>query len=134
MHAWLFATAFVLYTGDYVIAGVLPELTNDLGVTEGQTGQLVAVSSLTVALAAPIATVVLAHASRRRLFGFALLVFIFTKSAAAVAPSFAVLMILRVVAAMALSPGKRWHSTPPGPTSASLWEPRSAVLPYPGSG
>ena len=134
MHTWLFATAFVLYTDDHVIAGVLPELTNDLGVAEGQAGQLVAVFSLMVALAAPIATVVLAHASRRRLFGFALLVFIFTNSAATVVPSFAALMIQRAVAAMALSAGKRWHSTPPAPTSASLWEPRSAMLPYPGSG
>src|SRR5699024_12617721 len=106
MHTWLFATAFVLYTDDHVIAGVLPELTNDLGVAEGQAGQLVAVFSLMVALAAPIATVVLAHASRRRLFGFALLVFIFTNSAATVGPSFAALMILRACAAMAVLRGE----------------------------
>lgn len=104
MHGWQFvllATAFVLHTDDYVTAGVLPALANALGVAEGQAGQLVTVFSLTVALAAPVAAVVLAHASRRRLFGFALLVFIFANSAATVAPSFAALLLLRVVAAMA---------------------------------
>lgn len=42
MPGWLFgllAAAFVLYTDDYVIAGILPELAGELGVTEGQAGQ-----------------------------------------------------------------------------------------------
>lgn len=45
MHAWLFALfamALMLYTDDYVIAGVLPELANDLDVADGQAGLLVA--------------------------------------------------------------------------------------------
>lgn len=76
MSAWLFtllAAAFVLYTDDYVIAGILPELAADLGVAEGQAGQLVTVFSLTVAIAAPVAAVVLAAVPRRRLFTTALL-------------------------------------------------------------
>ncbi|MBD8021427.1 MFS transporter [Brevibacterium sp. Re57] len=104
MPAWLFAllaAAFVLYTDDYVIAGILPELAGDLGVSEGQAGQLVTVFSLTVALAAPIAAVVLASAERRRLFSLALLVFIAANVAAAMTPSFAILIVLRIVAALA---------------------------------
>ncbi len=104
MPAWLFAllaAAFVLYTDDYVIAGILPELAGDLGVSEGQAGQLVTVFSLTVALAAPIAAVLLARAERRRLFSFALLVFIAANAVAAITPSFTILMVLRVVAALA---------------------------------
>ncbi|MBA0053672.1 MFS transporter [Streptomyces sp. AJS327] len=104
MHAWLFAllaAAFVLYTDDYVIAGILPELANDLGVTEGEAGQLVTVFSVTVALAAPVAAVALARAPRRHLFAVALLVFVAANAAAASTPSFAVLMVLRIVAAFA---------------------------------
>ena len=45
MPAWLFtllAAAFVLYTDDYVIAGILPELAADLGVAApGITAQFV---------------------------------------------------------------------------------------------
>lgn len=103
MPAWLFtllAAAFVFYTDDYVIAGILPELAADLGVTEGQAGQLVTMFSLTVALTAPVAAVVLAAVPRRRLFTTALLVFIAANLAAAATDSFAVLTVLRVAAAL----------------------------------
>lgn len=103
MPAWLFtllAAAFVLYTDDYVIAGILPELAADLGVTEGQAGQLVTMFSLTVALTAPVAAVVLAAVSRRRLFTTALPVFMAANLAAAATDSFAVLTALRVAAAL----------------------------------
>lgn len=104
MPAWLFAllaAAFVLYTDDYVIAGILPELASDLAVSEGQAGQLVTVFSVTVAVVAPIAAVALARIPRRWLFTVALLVFIAANIAAAATPSFAVLMLLRVAAALA---------------------------------
>ncbi len=60
MPRWLFAllvAALVFYTDDYIIAGILPELADDLGVSEAQAGQLVTVFSLTVAVSAPVAAV-----------------------------------------------------------------------------
>ncbi|GAA1071461.1 MFS transporter [Nocardiopsis composta] len=102
MPIWLFvllAAGFVLYTDDYVIAGILPELAQELGVTEAQAGQLITVFSLTVALAAPVAAVAFARVPRRWLFTGALLVFIAANLAAAFVPSFAVLMALRIIAA-----------------------------------
>lgn len=63
----LLVAALVLYTDDYVIAGILPELADGLGITVGRAGQLVTVFSLTVALSAPVAAVVLAAVPRRRL-------------------------------------------------------------------
>ncbi|MEV0761806.1 MFS transporter [Nocardia sp. NPDC050435] len=104
MPAWLFALfagAFVLYTDDYVIAGVLPEIAREFGVGEARAGQLVTVFSVTVALAAPVAGIALARVSRRLLFGVALLIFIGANLAAAVADSFTMLLILRVLAALA---------------------------------
>lgn len=41
----LLATGFVLYTDDYVIAGILPELAADLGISESYAGQLQTLSS-----------------------------------------------------------------------------------------
>ncbi|MEV5975993.1 MFS transporter [Streptomyces sp. NPDC052114] len=104
MPAWLFAllaAAFVFYTDDYVIAGVLPEIARDLDVSEARAGQLVTVFSLTVALAAPIAGVALARVSRRRLFTVSFTVFVAANLAAATASGFGVLIALRVVAALA---------------------------------
>ncbi|WP_408990833.1 MFS transporter [Streptomyces sp. 1268] len=104
MPAWLFAllaAAFVFYTDDYVIAGVLPEIARDLGVSEAQAGQLVTVFSLTVALAAPIAGVTLARVSRRHLFTASFAVFVAANLMAATAEGFGFLMALRVMAALA---------------------------------
>lgn len=91
---------FVFYTDDYVIAGILPELAADLGVSHGQAGQLVTVFSLTVAFAAPIAAVALANVQRRTLFICALLVFIAANIAASTTNSFVVLTLLRITAAL----------------------------------
>ncbi|MGW2228601.1 MFS transporter [Streptomyces formicae] len=104
MPAWLFAllaAAFVLYTDDYVIAGVLPEIARDLNVSEAQAGQLVTVFSLTVALVAPIAAVALARVSRRRLFTASFVLFIVANLLAASTTGFGLLVVLRVVAALA---------------------------------
>ena len=104
MPPWLIvllAVSFVLYTDDYVIAGILPEIATDLGVTEGQAGQLVTAFSATVAVAAPVAAVALARVPPRRLFLVALIIFAGANLGAVVASSFGVLMVLRVVAAAA---------------------------------
>lgn len=104
MPVWLFAllfAAFVFYTDDYVIAGVLPEIAADLGVGEGTAGQLVTVFSVTVAIAAPVASVVVARLSRTVVFGIALTVFVAANAAAAVGSSFELLLALRVLAALA---------------------------------
>ncbi|MFB7918446.1 MFS transporter [Streptomyces sp. NPDC056061] len=104
MPAWLFAllaAAFVLYTDDYVIAGVLPEIARDLDVSEAHAGQLVTVFSLTVAVAAPIAGVTLARVSRRYLFTGTFVVFVAANLVAATTTSFGLLVALRIVAALA---------------------------------
>lgn len=104
MPVWLFAllgAAFVFYTDDYVIAGVLPEIARDLDVSEARAGQLVTVFSLTVALAAPVAGVALARVSRRRLFAVSFTVFVAANLAASMTPGFGTLVALRIVAALA---------------------------------
>lgn len=91
MPAWLFAllaTGFVLYTDDYVIAGILPELAADLGVSESHAGQLITAFSLTVAIVAPLAAVVLAKVPRRRLFTVGLCLFILANGLAVIVPSY----------------------------------------------
>ncbi|MFI6498521.1 MFS transporter [Nonomuraea typhae] len=104
MPAWLFAlmfTTFTFATDDYVIAGVLPAIAADLGVSEAAAGQLVTVFSLAFALGAPVASVVAARLPRRRLIGGALLVFVAANWAAAFTESYPLLMALRVLAALA---------------------------------
>ncbi|WP_207933421.1 MFS transporter [Actinomadura sp. GC306] len=104
MPRWLLALAagaLVFYTDDYVIAGVLPEIAGSLGVSVGTAGQLVTVFSVTVAVAAPPAAVMTARIPRRTLLVSSALVFTAANAVAALSPTFATLMGLRVLAALA---------------------------------
>ncbi|RBM12317.1 MFS transporter [Streptomyces sp. PT12] len=104
MPRWLVALAvgaLIFYTDDYVIAGVLPEISDDLGVSEGAGGQLVTAFSVTVALAAPVAAIATARLPRRGVLTAAAAVFTVANVLAAVADSYGPLLFLRVVAALA---------------------------------
>lgn len=49
----LMLVTFAIGTDDFVIAGILPDIADDLAVSEAAAGQLVTVFSITYALAAP---------------------------------------------------------------------------------
>ncbi|PZE34227.1 MFS transporter [Curtobacterium sp. MCPF17_031] len=97
----LFFMAFVFYTNDYMIAGVLPEVARGLGTSVSTAGQLVTFFSLTIAIVAPVAAVTLARLPRRRVFVMALLLFVSANAVAATSPSFLALVLLRIAAAAA---------------------------------
>ncbi|UBU15896.1 MFS transporter [Nonomuraea gerenzanensis] len=104
LPAWLLAlvfTTFTFATDDYVIAGVLPAISADLGVSEAAGGQLVTAFSLAFALAAPVASVVTVTWPRRGLLTGALALFVVANWAAALTTSYVLLMGLRVLAAVA---------------------------------
>ncbi|MFW6723709.1 MFS transporter [Streptomyces sp. MAR4 CNY-716] len=104
LPGWLIAltlTTFTFSTDDYLVAGVLPGIADDLDVSEAAVGQLVTVFSLVLALAAPVASVVTATWPRRPLFTAALAVFAVANFAMPLVASFPVLMALRVAAALA---------------------------------
>lgn len=90
----------MLFTDDYVIAGILPELARDLAVSEGLAGQLITVFSATVAIAAPLCAILLAGLGRKPLILAALLLFACANLLAAFASSFGLLMAMRVAAAL----------------------------------
>ncbi|WP_412517512.1 MFS transporter [Actinomadura madurae] len=101
---WLVAltlTAFTLQTDDFVIVGVLPSIATGLSVSEAAAGQLVTVFSVVCAVFAPVAAVVTASWSRRRLLTGGMLVFSAANLAVPLATSYPALMTLRVVAALA---------------------------------
>ncbi|MFD5554260.1 MFS transporter [Streptomyces sp. NPDC127068] len=96
----LLLTTFVIGTDDFVIAGVLPEIAADLGVSEATAGQLVTVFSVTYALAAPPLAVATARLPRKPLIVGGLAVFAVGNLVTALAPGYASLMLLRVLTAL----------------------------------
>ncbi|WP_293695657.1 MFS transporter [uncultured Agrococcus sp.] len=97
----LFVAALALGTDEFVIAGLLPTIAADLAISTGAAGQLVTVFALTFALGAPVMGVLLDPFPRRRVLLGGLAVFAIANLAAVVAPTFALLLALRVLAGLA---------------------------------
>lgn len=89
---------FALGTDVQVIAGILPGIAHDVAVPVATAGLLVTVFALTYALAAPTLATLTGSTTRRLLIG-SLGVFVGANILAAVAPSFGVLMLARILAA-----------------------------------
>jgi predicted MFS family arabinose efflux permease len=95
------AAAFVVGTATYFVAGVLAQIASELGVSVGVAGQLTSAFAVAYALTAPFLVSLTARFERRRLICIALLVFAAANLLAALAPSFGVLILSRVLAALA---------------------------------
>lgn len=88
---------FALGTDAFVIAGVLPTIAGETGVSEGVAGQLVTVFSLTYALGAPFLAALISRLPRNRALLGALMLFGLANVGSALAPTFFLLMLTRVL-------------------------------------
>ncbi|MGV8936038.1 MAG: MFS transporter [Allorhizobium sp.] len=95
-------SAFVIVTTEFIIVGLLPGLSRDLGVSVSTAGQLVTLFAFTVMLAGPFLTAMVSHFERKRLFIGILVLFAISNALAAAAPDIWVLGIGRFVPALAL--------------------------------
>ena len=91
---------FAIGTDSFIIAGVLPGMAGDLGVSVAAAGQLVTLFALAYAVAAPIMATLTATLPRRPLLVSALAVFTAADVFAAFAPGYAWLALARVLAAV----------------------------------
>ncbi|MGW2160486.1 MFS transporter [Nonomuraea sp. NPDC001699] len=90
---------FAVGTDAFVVAGFLPDLAASLGVTEGAAGQSVTVFAAAYAVLSPVLATVAARVPRRVLLVAALVVLGLANLGSALAPSFPVLVVTRVLAA-----------------------------------
>jgi predicted MFS family arabinose efflux permease len=95
--------AFAIGTESYALAGLLPLLSKDLGVTVALAGQLITAFALAYALGSPLLAVATADKDRRLILLVSISTFGLFNILAAFAPSYAVLFIARI--GMALSAG-----------------------------
>src|SRR5215472_2689518 len=94
---------FAIGTDGFVIAGILPSIAHDLGMSIALAGLLVTAFSLAYALGSPVLATLTGHIARRRLLLLTLISFVLANVLAAVAASFAVLLMARVLAALSAS-------------------------------
>jgi DHA1 family inner membrane transport protein len=94
--------AFVIVTTEYLIVGLLPALSRDMGISISAAGQLVTLFAFTVMLFGPPLTAWLSHLDRKKLFVAILVVFALSNALAALAPNIWVLALARFIPALAL--------------------------------
>lgn len=95
--------AFVINTGSYLIAGVLPAVAAHLDVPVTTAGQLVTVHAFTYAISAPLLSGLAGRWERRRLLWLSLALFVVGSVATAVAPDFGSMTAARILAALGAS-------------------------------
>jgi predicted MFS family arabinose efflux permease len=69
---WLALGTFAIGTEGFMIAGLLPDISADLGVSVQAAGQLVTIFALTYAVSSPILTAISGNVDRRRLLAMAM--------------------------------------------------------------
>lgn len=92
--------AFVIGADGFMLAAVLPQVAQQLGVSLGQTGLLVTVFAWVYALAAPLCGMLMGRRNRRSTLVLALAIFAIGNGVAALASSFVWMMVARVMAAL----------------------------------
>ncbi|MFB7083472.1 MFS transporter [Streptomyces sp. NPDC056308] len=90
---------FAVGTDGYVIAGLLPSIAADLGVSTPVAGQLVTVFALTMALSAPVMGALTGGLDRRSALLIAFSVFVIGNAVTALGTSYEVVMAARIVTA-----------------------------------
>ena len=96
----LFLAAFAFGTTEFVIAGVLPQVADGLGVSIPVAGYLVTGYAVGIALGGPLLTFATTNVARRTLLLGLVAVFTLGQIACALAPGFATLLALRVIIAV----------------------------------
>ena len=92
--------AFAVGTSAYVVAGLLPEISTELGVTVSAAGQLTSAFALAYAVGAPVLATLLGRWERRNLLVAALLVAAAGNLLSALAPAYPLLFAGRILTAL----------------------------------
>jgi DHA1 family inner membrane transport protein len=96
----LAAALFVVATNGFLIAGLLPQIADDLDVDVPDVGYAITFYAATVAVAAPAASIVFARVSRTRLMTIGLVLVSTGTALSAVAPTLQIFIAGRVLAAL----------------------------------
>jgi len=94
-------SAFGIGTTEFVIVGLLPTVANDLNTSISSAGLLVSLYAVGVAIGAPVLTALTSQVARKRLLIAIMLLFIIGNGLAAIAPSFILLILARILTGFA---------------------------------
>ncbi|QBD76835.1 MFS transporter [Ktedonosporobacter rubrisoli] len=90
-------------TGEFVIAGILPDIATNLGVSIPAAGLLVSAYAIGMIIGGPLLTVLTARFARKPLIALLLLVVVLGNLASALAPTYPVLFVARLATSLGTS-------------------------------
>ena len=96
----LFAAAFAIGTSEFVIAGILPAVSTDLGISIPTAGLLVSLYALGVAVGGPLLATFAGRYSRKLLLLSYVAIFTIGYVFCALAPNYTSLLVARVIIAL----------------------------------
>ena len=104
-QVWILTlAAFAIGTAEFVIAGILPQIATSLSITEGQAGYLISAYALAIVIGGPILTIYLARFNKKLVLTGLMTLFIIGNILSALAPTYHLLLISRVVAGLVQGP------------------------------
>ncbi|WP_445488145.1 MFS transporter [Niallia sp. 03133] len=92
-------SAFAIGTTEFISVGLLPLISNDLGISITTAGLTVSIYALGVTVGAPVLTSLTSNMQRKTLLLWIMIIFIIGNSIAAISSNITILLIARVVAA-----------------------------------
>jgi DHA1 family putative efflux transporter-like MFS transporter len=98
----LAVVSFLLGTSEYMIAGILDMIAEDVGVSVAAAGQLITVFSLAYGFGTPFLMAATARMDRRQLLVVSLAAFVVGNAIAVMLPGFASLVVSRIVLALSV--------------------------------
>lgn len=114
---------FLMSTTEFVIAGLLPDMAADLGVTVSQAGLLITAFAIGMIIGAPTISVATMRLPKRLTLVLSLVLFAIGHAVAALSPAFEVVLVARIVTALAtgayLSVAAVVATSAAGPANAS---------------
>ncbi|MGN4123769.1 MFS transporter [Lysinibacillus sphaericus] len=94
-------SAFGIGSTEFISVGLLPLITNDLGISLSTAGLTVSIYALGVTIGAPLLTALTSRLSRKNVLLLVMVLFIAGNLLAALAPTFSILLIGRIISALA---------------------------------
>ncbi|MGF6779300.1 MFS transporter [Paraburkholderia sp. GAS334] len=105
IQVWLLTLcAFAVGTAEFVIAGLITQISSSLHVTEGQAGYLIIAFAVAVVFGGPPLTIFLARFEKKRVLLFLMLLFIAGNLISATATDFSVVLGARVLVGLVQGP------------------------------
>lgn len=105
LQVWILTlAAFAIGTAEFVVAGILVQVANGLGISEGQAGNLITAYALAIVLGGPVLTLWLSRFRKREVLIGLMVLFVIANLITALTTDYAVLLASRGLAGLVQGP------------------------------